>query len=201
MRMIGRELPSGSNERKGLLFTSIEEVSMTTTTRIHDAEGVAVTVGDEIEMVVQSEPTGGPAQESRTFGRVLEVRTEATVHKPAAVIVGWNHNQRVGEIAPVVFENFCRILDVRPRFRRRRADAGVRCRRIDVVDRTGNPINVDDDVRYILHGAPYPGEANLLGRVSDSKDGSLLVQWSDGSKSIVTAADVRSKIVLVKSRS
>lgn len=110
MRAIGRELPSGSNKRKGLLFTSIEEVSMKNAERIFDAEGVAVTAGDEIEMVVQSHPTGSPAQERRTFGRVLEVRTEATIHKPAAVIVGWNHNQRVGEIDPVVFENFCRVL-------------------------------------------------------------------------------------------
>ena len=110
---------NSTNERtersRGLQFTMVEEVKMERNEslneiRIHDAEGVVVTVGDEIEMLVQSEPSGGPAQESRTFGRVLEVRTEATVHKPAAVIVGWNHNQRVGEVDPVVFEHFCRIL-------------------------------------------------------------------------------------------
>lgn len=201
MRAIGRELPSGSSERKGLLFTSIEEVSMTTATRIHDAEGVVVTVGDEIEMVVQSHPTGSPAQERRTFGRVLEVRTEATVHKPAAVIVGWNHNQRVGEIAPVVFENFCRILvSVGGERTPAAAVAGTETQ-VDAVDRTGNPINVGDDVRYVLDGAPFRDEDILRGRVFNSKNGSLLVHWSDGSESVVTAADVRSNMVLVKSRS
>jgi len=105
MKAIRRELPSGSSERKGLLFTSIDEVSMTTATRIH------------------------------------------------------------------------------------------------AVDRTGHLINVGDDVRYILDGAPFRDEDSLRGRVFNSKNGSLLVHWSDGSESVVTAADVRDSIVLVKSRS
>jgi len=102
---------SGTSDRTGLQFISIEEASVTNDTRIHDAEGVAVRVGDEIEMVVPMDPTSSPAQKPRrTFGRVIEVRTEATVHKPAAVIVGWHHTQRVAELDPIVFENFCRVL-------------------------------------------------------------------------------------------
>ena len=190
---------SGTSERTGLQFISIEEASMKDEIRIHDAEGVAVTVGDEIEKVVQSHRTGSTPQESRTFGRVLEVRTEATIHKPAAVIVGWNHNQRVGEIDPVVFENFCRVL-VSVGGERTPA-AAVAGTDLLTLDRVGNQIRVGDDVHYILDGAPFRDEDSIRGRVFESKDGSLLVHWSDGSESVVTAADVRSKILLVKSRS
>lgn len=195
------ETTSGTSERKGLQFTSIEEVSMKNAARIFDAEGVAVTAGDEIEMVVQSHPTGSPAQESRKFGRVLQVRTEPTIHKPAAVIVGWNHNQRVGEIDPIVFENFCRVLVSVGGERTPAAAIAGTDAQVDAVDRTGNPIHVGDDVRYILDGAPFRDEDTLRGRVFDIKNGSLLVHWSDGSESVVIDADVWSKIVLVKSRS
>lgn len=106
------EATSGTSARTGLQFTSIEEASVTSEIRIHDAEGVAVTVGDEIEMHVPAHPEGPAAQDSRQFGRVLEVRaTEPSdTFRPPAVIVGWNHNQRVGEVAAEMFENYCRIL-------------------------------------------------------------------------------------------
>ena len=71
----------------------------------------------------------------------------------------------------------------------------------DAQDRTGHPISVGDDVRYILDGAPFRDVDSLRGRVFNSKNGSLLVHWSDGSESVVTGDDVRSNVVLVKSRS
>lgn len=94
---------SGTSGSRGLQFTSIEETSMTSENRIHDAEGVRVTVGDEIQMTMNRE---------RRFGRVLEVRETlpSDTIRPPAVIVGWNDDQRVGEIAGESFENFCRIL-------------------------------------------------------------------------------------------
>lgn len=245
---------SGSESRKKALSLTMDE------DRIYDAEGVRVHVGDEIEMVLA-------VSNSLRRARVLEVRETGDTFRPATVVVGWNDDQRVGEIAPDVFNNFCRVLVSAGReplvrkiltangelaigdelFTRNEfgtsgaarvvafhyetpealptveikfgngyvseleladAEAAMRTPAAAVagthlltLDRVGNQIRVGDDVRYILDAAPLCDEDHLRGRVFESKDGSLLVHWSDGSESVVTAADVRSKIVLVKSRS
>ena len=88
---------SGSESgSKGLRLSMDED-------RIYDAEGVRIHVGDEIEMTLVE-------KRSRRFARVLEVRETGDTIRPATVVVGWNDDQRVDEIAPTVFNNFCRVL-------------------------------------------------------------------------------------------
>ena len=92
---------SSTNERtecsRALQFTMVEEVKMERNeVRIHDAEGVRVHVGDEIEMVVV-------ADQMRRFGRVLDVFEDS-------VAIGWNDSQTRVEMDAITFEDYCRIL-------------------------------------------------------------------------------------------
>lgn len=92
---------NSTNERtersRGLQFTMVEEVKMERNEiRIHDAEGVRVHVGDEIEMVVV-------ADRMRRLGRVLDVFEDG-------VAIWWNDSQTHIEMDAITFEDYCRIL-------------------------------------------------------------------------------------------
>ena len=198
-----RRTTSGTSARMGLQFTPIQEASVTSETRIHDAEGVVVTVGDEIEMAVLSEPTGVPAQGSARYARVVEVRTTSTVHKPAAVVVCWKDNQRVGALDPIVFENFCRVLVSVAGMKTPAAAVAGTDVEVDepVRDRSGSLIRVGDDVRFVYDYDETREEQGDRGRVIEVKGGTLLVAWNDGSETAIPVAIVPSNIQLVMSRS
>ena len=82
----------------GLQFTMVEEVKMERNeVRIHDAEGVRVKVGDEINMI---EPED---HRSRRFGRVMEISEDR-------VAIRWIHwDEGPAEIDAITFEDYCRI--------------------------------------------------------------------------------------------
>jgi len=105
------ESESGSG-RKGLQFTMIEEVEMSSESKIYDAEGVSAKAGDRIEFVLQSERVNEPARVERRFGRIVEVRATdpRDTIKPPTVFVRFDDDARLRELAPEIFENFCRIL-------------------------------------------------------------------------------------------
>jgi len=202
------ESESGS-VRKGLQFTMIEEVGMSSESRIYDAAGVRVKAGDRFALLNLKD-------RARRFGRVVEVRESdpRDTIKPPTVFVRFEDDERLREIEPERFSNWCRIyveVDGEP------TPAGVVAGTGEppegwerdgsfaedfVLDRFGNEIRVGDDIRFRILGDPERDEIEDRGRVTKIRSGSILVYWcGDRSESVVPARGVQKHVELVKSRS